>query len=168
MTSSTISPAQANLKMALWQIEADSTSNTELYVWLSDSGLSPEVALRLHEMMSHTQTVGQKVFSVGKIVLIKIIEFVKDHPFLVAGVGIGATVGAAVAGIITAIPFIGQLLAPIALALGITITAAGAVFGHNMDRRFQGVGEEIVEIATIFFKLVADVFNVIFRHPAIA
>lgn len=168
MTSSAISPAQAKLKMALWQVEADSTSNTELYIWLSDSGLSPEVALRLHEMMSHTKTVGQKVFSVGKIVLIKIIEFVKDHPFLVTGVGIGATVGAAVAGIITAIPLIGQVLAPVALALGITITAVGAVFGHSMDRHFQGVGEDIVAIATIFFKLVADVFNTLFRNPAIA
>lgn len=164
MTEQAISLAQANLKMALWQVDAETMSNSELYVWLSDSGLSPEITIRLHELATFTKRIGSKVFVVGKIVLIKIIEFVKAHPFLVTGAGIGAAVGTAVATLITAIPFLGQLLAPVAIALGIAITVVGAVVGHRLDKGFLGVGEDIVEIAQEFFKLLADVFNTSFRH----
>lgn len=164
MTEQAISLAQANLKMALWQVDAETMSNSELYVWLSDSELSPEITIRLHELATFTKRIGSKVFAVGKIVLIKIIEFVKAHPFLVTGAGIGAAVGTAVATLITAIPFLGQLLAPVAIALGIAITVVGAVVGHRLDKGFPSVGEDIVEIAQEFFKLLADVFNTSFRH----
>ncbi|MBD2125247.1 hypothetical protein NDI39_27265 [Microcoleus sp. ZQ-A2] len=164
MTGQIVSTAQANLKMALWQVDADSMSSSELYAWLVDSGLPHEVTIRLHELASYTKKSGNKVLAVGKIVLIKILEFIKAHPFLVIGAGIGAVVGAAVASLITAVPLLGQLLAPVAMALGITITAIGAVAGHRLDKRLQGVGEDIFEIAQEFFKLLRDVFNTVFRN----
>lgn len=164
MTGQIVSTAQANLKMALWQVDADSMTSSELYAWLVDSGLPHEVTIRLHELASYTKKSGNKVLAVGKIVLIKILEFVKAHPFLVIGAGIGAVVGAAVASLITAVPILGQLLAPVAMALGITITAIGAVAGHRLDKCFQGVGEDIFEIAQEFFKLLRDVFNTVFRN----
>lgn len=164
MTEQTLSLAQANFKMALWQIDAESMSSSELYVYLNDLGLPHEVTIRLCELATYTEKAGSKVFAVGKVVLIKIIEFVKAHPFLVIGAGIGAAVGAAIASLITAIPFLGQLLAPVAMALGKTITVLGAVVGHRLDKQFQGVTEDIIEIAQAFFKLVADVFNTIFYN----
>jgi hypothetical protein len=168
MTSQALSIPQANLKITLWQVEADSMSSSDIYIWLNDSGLPPEVALRLHELMTFTKKAGQKVIAVGKILLIKIIEFVKAHPFLVVGAGIGAVVGSAITALITSIPFIGPLLSPIAIALGITITAVGAVIGHRLDKTFPGVGQDIFEIAQEFFKLLADVFNTIFRNVVTA
>ncbi len=164
MTGQIVSTAQANLKMALWQVDADSMTSSDLYAWLVDSGLPHEVTIRLHELASYTKKSGSKVLAVGKIILIKILELVKAHPFLVMGAGIGAVVGAAVASLITAVPLLGQLLAPVAMALGITITAIGAVAGHRMDKFFQGVGEDIFEIAQEFFKLLSDVFNTVFRN----
>lgn len=164
MTGQTVSLAQANLKMGLWQVEAESMSSSELYVWLNELGLPYEVTIRLRELATYTKKADTKVFAVGKVVLIKIVEFVKAHPFLVIGAGIGAAIGAAVASLITAIPFLGQLLAPVAMALGITITVVGAVVGHRLDKRFQGFTEDIVEIAQEFFKLLADVFNSVFRN----
>lgn len=163
-----LSKPQANLNLALWQAEADSMSSSELYAWLVDSGLPHEVAIRLHELIGVTKKVGSKVFAVGKIVVIKIIDFVKAHPFLVVGASIGAAVGSAVATLITSVPFFGQLLAPVAIALGITITALGAVVGHRLDKCFQGVGEDIFEIAKEFFKLLTDVFKTIFRDVVTA
>ena len=163
-----LSTPQAKLKLTLWQVEADSTSNSELYAWLVDSGLPHEAAIILHQLISVTRKVGSKVFAIGKIVVRKIIEFLKAHPFLVVGAGIGAAVGVAVATLITSIPLLGQLLAPVAMALGITITAVGAVVGHRLDKCFKGVGEDIFEIAQQFFNLVADVFNVILRDVVTA
>lgn len=164
----TLSKPQTKLNLALWQAEADSMNSSELYAWLVDSGLPHEVAIRLHELISVTKPVGNKLFAIGKIIVIKIIEFVKAHPFLVVGASLGAAVGAAVATLITSVPFIGQLLAPVAMVLGVTITAVGAVVGHRLDKCFQGVGEDIFEIAKEFFKLVTDVFTTIFRDVVAA
>jgi hypothetical protein len=36
MTKPPLSPAQANLKLALWQVDADSMSSSDLFVWLND------------------------------------------------------------------------------------------------------------------------------------
>lgn len=166
--SQELSPAQAELKLALWQADANSMTSAELYAWLVDSGLSHDVTTRLHEIIQMTKRVGTKVIEVGKIVLIKIIEFVKAHPFLVMGAGIGAAVGAAVTSLIISIPILGQILAPVATALGIVITVVGAVIGHNFDKKFKGVGQDIFEIAKSFFDLLADVINTVFRHVVIA
>lgn len=173
MTTQALSLPQANLKMALWQVDADSMSSSALYVWLNDSGLPHEVTIRLHELATYTKKAGNKVFAVGKIVLLKIIEFVKAHPNLVIGAGIGAAVGAAVASLITSIPILGPVLAPLGATLGLTITGFGAIAGHRLDKRAQGkevsggiigIAEDILGIARSFFQLLIDVFNAVFRN----
>ncbi len=168
MENRSLSTAQANLKLALWNAEAASVKSAEVYVELQELGLPEEVVSRLHELITFTKKVAGKVFAVGKIVFLKILEFIKAHPFLVVGMGIGAVIGAAIAGLITSVPFLGQLLAPLAAALGITVMAIGAVVGHRLDKQFQGVGEDIAEIAQQFFSLLSDVFNTAFRSVATA
>ncbi|MBC5795198.1 DUF2273 domain-containing protein [Sphaerospermopsis sp. LEGE 00249] len=167
MTANSLSLPQANLKIALWQIEADSMSSSDLYVWIANSGLPDDIAIRLHELASSTKKVGNKVISIGKIILIKIIEFIKAHPYLSTGVALGAAVGL----LVNAIPFIGQFLAPLATVLGITI---GAIAGHRLDKRRQGkevydvgilgITEEIIEIAKEFFQLLIEVFILVFQE----
>jgi hypothetical protein len=165
-----VSQAQANLKMTLWQVDAESMSSSDLYVWLNDTGLPYEVTTRLHELVTYTRKVGNKIFALGKIILIKIIEFVEAHPYLATGVAVGAAVGF----LVNAIPFIGPVLAPLATALGIVIFG---IAGHRLDKRTQGkevndgilgVAEDIVEIAAAFLKLMADVLNIIFRNTITA
>jgi len=168
MVKQRLSKSQADLKMSLWQVEAEDTTSAEIYMWLRESGLPNEVTIRLHELLTFTRKVAGRVISVGKVILIKIIEFVKAHPFLVTSAGIGAVVGVAITGMITSIPFVGPILAPVAIALGIVITMAGAVVGHNLDNRFPTVGKDIFEIAEDFFALFIDVFNTIFRNVVIA
>lgn len=163
MDNQRLSAAQANLKLALWNVEAETIKSSELYAQIQELGLPEEVVSRLHELITFTKKVSGKVFAVGKIVLLKILDFVKAHPFLVVGAGIGAVIGAAITGLITSIPFLGQLLAPVAAVLGITVFAIGAVVGHRLDKQFQGVGEDIAEIVQQFFSLLADVFNTVFR-----
>jgi len=161
--SSALSLPQANLKMALWQVDADAMSSTDLYVWLNDIGLPHEVSIRLHELATYTKKAANKVLLIGKILVIKIIEFVKAHPHL----AIGVAVGVAVEILANSIPFVGPLLAPLATALGIPI---GAIAGHRLDRGKEvsdgiiGIVQEIIEIAKDFFQLLIDVFNTIFRN----
>lgn len=173
MAAQTLSIAQANLKMSLWQVDADSMSSNELYVWLDECNLPHEVIMRLRDLSTYTKKAGSKIFAVGKIILIKIIEFIKANPGLVAGIGIGAAISAYITGFITSIPFLGQLLTPLAIALGITVTAISAIAGHRVDKRKQGkqvnggilgIAEDVIETALTFSQLVIDVFSIIFKN----
>lgn len=158
----------AKLNLALWQVEADSISISELYAWLVDGGLPYEVAIRLHQLSGITEKVGNKIFTIGKIVLIKIIDFVKAHPFLIIGAGLGTVLGFAVATLISSVPFFRQLLTPVALALGLRITAVGAGVGYKMDKCLKGFYEHIFERTKEFFRRITDVFNEIFRNRVTA
>lgn len=159
MSTKKLSRAQANLKVALLDIDASQYKSHELFMELMDLGLPKEVASRLHDLLTKTAYAAGKTIHIGKIIIVKILEFVKAHPFLVTGLGVGAVVGSAIAALLTGIPFIGPLLAPIAAALGITITVAGAVIGHGLDKALPGFGQTVAEIAQEFFKLIVEIFN---------
>lgn len=174
MNSQQLSLPQANLKMALWQVEAEAMSSSSLYVWLDNIGLPYEVGIRLHELITYTKKISNKILAVGKMILIRIIEFVKAHPHLSIGIAVGAAVGF----LVNTIPFIGPVLAPLAAALGMTI---GAIAGHRLDKDTQdkrisnsgiieiiGITEDLIEITRDFFALLADVFNIFFRHVVTA
>lgn len=167
MTTPALSSAQANLKLALWQVDADSMSSSDLFVWLNDSGLPLEVTTRLHQLVTYTKKTGHKVIAIGKIILIKIIEFVQANPNLVMGMAVGAAVG--ILGY--SVPFLGPLLGPITTALGVTI---GAISGHHLDQGHRqydgitGVAQSLIEIAQEFFKLFIDVINIVFNNVVTA
>lgn len=159
MTTTALTLPQARLELALWQAEADLTSSSDLYIRLTDMGLPSEVAIRLKELLEVVKPIGEKMVSIGKIIVFKLIEFVEKHPNLVTGIALGA----AVSSLIASIPFLGPILAPIALPLGIT---AGAIAGHRVDKaqggRMHGdlgvidIAQDVIEIARAFFQLFID------------
>ncbi|MBS3029950.1 MAG: hypothetical protein HCA25_23600 [Dolichospermum sp. DET50] len=161
MEAGKISVTQARLKMTLWNADAEATASSDFYLLLQEMGLPEEVVTRLHQLISNTIKVGEKVVSIGKVVLKKIFEFVKAHPFLVTSVGISAVVASAIYSLIVSIPFLGQFLEPVARALGIGIVVTGAVIGHTLDKKYADVGQNIVEVANEFFKLLIDVFSAV-------
>ncbi len=161
-----ISPAEAKLEMALLDAEAASTRSEHIYLWLRESGLPSEVAIRIHSLVDKTAEVAGRVYNVGKIIVIRVIEFIKAHPNMAIGMAVGASIGA----LTSMIPFLGPYLAPVATAIGATL---GAVAGHRNDKMREGkivntgiiaVAQDLLEIATEFFRLVIDVFNVIFEN----
>ncbi|MEH2378112.1 MAG: hypothetical protein V7K27_04280 [Nostoc sp.] len=166
MASEKLSAAQANLKITLWNAEAGAIKSSDFYEYLQDMGLPEEVVTRLHDLVRHTIKIGKKVIAIGKVLLFKIVEFVKTHPFLVAGAGIAAVVSAVIYNWIVSIPWLGHFLEPVARALGIGIVLAGAVLGHVLDKQFKGVAQNIVEVASEFFKLLADVLNALSHELA--
>lgn len=166
MTAQNLTPVQANFKLMLLNAEAESISSSDFYLWLSETGLPDEVIIRLKNLVDVTERVADRVISIGKIVLMKIIEFIKAHPNLAVGVAVGAAVGA----LVSTIPFLGVYLAPIATAIAITI---GAIAGHRLDKIEAGqtintsvdaiaIGKDVIEVAKLFFNLLIDIFNTVF------
>ena len=136
-------------------------SSSDFYAWLKERGLPDEAAIRLKTVAEITAEVGKRVINVGKMILIRIMEFVKAHPNLAIGIAIGAAIGA----LVNAIPWIGPFLAPIATLIGVTV---GAIAGHRLDKAAAGtpqnsglvaIGQDIIEIATAFFKLLMDILT---------
>ena len=166
MNAQVLTPAKANFTMTLWNAEAEAASSSDLYMLLIESGLSSEVAIRLKDLVEVTEKVADRVISIGKIILFKIVEFIKAHPNLAIGIAVGAAIGA----LVYMIPFFGAFLAPIAMAISAGI---GAVAGHRLDKMQRGevvnisddfiaIGQDVIEIAKEFFRLLADIFNAVF------
>lgn len=166
MNSQVLTPAQANFKLTLMNAAAESVSGSDLYLWLCEQGLPSEISIRLKNLIDATAKVANRVINIGKIILIKIIEFVKAHHNLAVGIAIGAAIGA----LVSMIPFLGVYLAPIAMAISASI---GAIAGHRLDKIAQGqvvntnsdfisIGQDVIEIAKVFFSLLIDIFNTVF------
>ena len=172
MSVQNLTAAQANLDLVLWDAEADSIANSDLYLWLRESGLPSEAAIRLKNFVDTTVEISNRIISIGKIIVIKIIEFVQAHSNLAIGIAVGAAIGF----LVSMIPFLGAYLAPIATVLGVTI---GAIAGHrrdklvgkgepvNTDMNLISIAQDLIEIAKEFFKLLVDVFNTVFSSRSL-
>lgn len=173
MAAQVLTPAVANLELTLLNAEAESWSSSDFYEWLDKAGLSKEVSMSLKNLIENTKEIAGRVISIGKIILMKILEFIKAHPNLAVGVAIGAAIGALV--LLIPIPFVGGLLAPITIALGASL---GAIAGNRIDKRENGqpvnteVGftaliQDAIEIAKAFFKLLIDIINAVFNEQVL-
>ncbi len=167
MNVAVMTKTQADLDLILLNAEVGSVASSDLYIWLRESGLPSEVAIRLKSLIDTTKKVADQVINIGKIILIKIIEFVKEHPNLATGIAVGVALGV----IASMVPFLGSILSPIAIALGVSV---GAIVGHRMDKTDKEnavntdlnltttVTQDIIEIARYFFELLIDIFNTAF------
>ncbi len=163
MSQSPTSLSQANLKLAIMQADADATSSSDLYVNLQQLGLPSELTMRLYDLGKQTRKIGDRVVSIGKIIVTKIIEFIKAHPNLFIGAALGAAVGL----LVNSIPFLGPVLSPLVTLITMTF---GSVIGHRMDKGQMGteVGivdttENVIEIARDFFQFLIDTFSTVYQ-----
>lgn len=168
MVAQTISPAAANLELTLLNAYSDSWSSSDFYAWLDSTGLPPEISIRLKDLIDKTKEISGRIINVGKIILIKVIEFVKAHPNLVIGIAIGAAIGS----LAHLVPLLGNLLATVTVPLFAII---GGIAGHRIDKGegrldssndvLLAIPQDVIEIAKSFFKLLADIFNAVLDQP---
>ncbi len=163
MTVNVLTNAQKKLELIILNSEASSITSSDFFARLKDCGLSDEVAIRLKGIAEITSEIGQRVIHIGKLILMKIIEFIKAHHNMAVGIAIGAAIGV----FVNSIPWIGPFLAPIAALLGVTV---GALAGHRLDKAESGltnnsgivaIGQNVIEIATEFFKLFLDILSLV-------
>ena len=157
-----ITKAQAELELALMQAESDSMASSDLYIWLRECGLSPEIAVRVKELVNVTQRIGNKVVSIGKLIVMKLRDFITAHKNL----AIGTVLGAAIGSLIAAMPLLGSLLAPLGALLGVTVAATGHQRDKNPDGNGKGVSLEelpqhLIEMARTYFDLFIETFQII-------
>ena len=70
MTAETLTTVKANFDLTLMNADADAMSSSDLYIWLRESGLPSEVAIRLYDLVDTVKEVGKQVINIGKIILL--------------------------------------------------------------------------------------------------
>lgn len=163
MTTDTMTEAQTLTKADATFELFDLNSGTQDFEWvdivtmLNNRGAKLELVTRMQDLWEKTKIIAGEVVNVGRILVIKIWEFIKANPNMLLGIAIGAAIGA----LVGLIPFIGAFLAPIAMAIGATM---GALAGHRLDKIEGGetvtssMFEDIITLAKRFFQFLADIF----------
>lgn len=117
----------AQMDLMVSQVDIANKEWIDVVTILTNRGLPSEIVMRLEDLWHVTKIIGKQVYEIGKIIVMKIIDFVMKNPNMV----IGAIIGMAVGSLANLIPIIGYLLAPLLMALG----AAGfALAGHRLDK----------------------------------
>jgi hypothetical protein len=147
-----------SIELALLEAEARRTTSHDIYERLLHLGVPPEIVYRLSRLWRFVRRVGERIISVGKILLIKIAEFVEQNPALCAGVAIGAALSFWAAHL----PIIGPLVGPLTAFVTIPL---GAATGYAIDASKVGdpAFANVIRAARKFFALLVDLLGAVIK-----
>jgi hypothetical protein len=137
---------QAMLEFTLLNAETAGQSFDDVVLDGLQRGIPSEMLTRMKSLWEQTKKIGNEVIEVGKIIVMKIIEFFKANPKLV----ISLAIGAAVYLLAHAVPFLGPLLAPLSASI-----AALYTFGK------LSILDDVIKLAKEFFALLVGIFNAV-------
>lgn len=143
---------RAQLDLAVMNGRAEQLDETDIFVWLDRAELPVAINSRLTELWAVTREIAGQVISVGRIIVMHIIDFVRTHPHTAMGMALGAAIGA----LTSMIPLIGPLLAPLTAAVA---SFLGLAAGARLDTGCDSAMSAMILVARDFFALLADIFN---------
>jgi hypothetical protein len=149
----TLTTQEALLDVSIMNAEVSEASFTDIYIDLSEKGLPIEIITRLEGIWNKTKVIGGHAVQIGKIIVMKIIDFMRNN----SGLALGLAIGAAISAIIGMIPFIGHYLQELTQPLVITLSA---LCGYQFETG-NSIFESAMTLAKNFFQLFADIFNTI-------
>lgn len=149
--ANTIDSNKAMLELTLLNAETSGSTFDEFILSGLARDIPPEILTRMKDLWDKTKQVGDEVIAIGKIIVLKIIDFLKKHPKLAASLAIGAAVYVLSNGV----PVIGHFLAPL-LA---TLTTLG-IYATSTTL------DETIQLAKDFFSMLVGIFNALADHWA--
>jgi len=152
---------EAITKLLALQTEAKNLDKVDMMTYFTMQGVPLEVTTRMDYLWDFKTEFSDNVVNVGKIIVMKLLEFIENNPYMTIGIAIGVGLGSLAA----MIPFIGQIVAPIIA----TIAAIyGGLKGNRMDKIVGGeyIGDALMDdgitSARKFWTLFADIINALF------
>lgn len=127
---------------------------TDLLTSLTAMGIPADIVVRLGELTTVTRKVYGKVYHIGKIILYKLWDFLKQNTNTLAVLAIGAYVTTMVG----SIPFLGAVLAPIVAIL----TTLGFIVASQLDHPDKHAVAALVASARDYLMLPIDIINTVF------
>jgi hypothetical protein len=118
-------------------------------------GVPQEIITALDGLWYTTKAVGGKIFQIGKIILMHLLEFMEKQADLFLGVPIGAKIGIAISALVELVPYVGPFLLPIFEPIGMVV---GGLLAFNLFKS-TGLGQSLFSLAKDFFKFLAAVLH---------
>ncbi len=143
---------QGLFELTLLNAEMSREQFDDFIVMGLNRAIPAEIITRLQSLWDFTKEIAGEVVVIGKIIVQKIIEFVKANPKLAIGLALGAAVGA----LIASIPFLGPLLAPLSTGIAMLYGAAvGSAKDVGVDS--SDTYESALNLAKKFFELLQGI-----------
>ena len=153
---SAITTEEALLDVSMMNAEVADKSFTDVFVELSNKGLPADIITRLEGIWNKTKPIAGEIVQIGKIIVLKILEFIREN----SGLAIGLALGAAISAVIGMIPYIGPYIQELTEPLILALSAFSGVKYQTGESSFDSA----MTLATNFFKLFAEIFNAIKEH----
>jgi hypothetical protein len=146
------------IQLEILQKNINDSTKDDLLTKIINAELPPELVTRLEQLWTTTKTIGSKVIHLGKLIFDEIYKFITKYPHLTIGVAITGALQV----LITAIPFIGPILAPI-----IQLLAASIGFRLDTDEKVSSTLEglavdaiaDAIKFAKEFFLYLIQLFK---------
>ena len=126
------------------EIEALKLDKYKVKEWFEEKKIPSHIVNYILKLYDHTKNVSQEVIYIGRIIVLKIMDFIKENPNLSIGIALGAATGFLAGTFMNVIPFIGNILQTIAIGIGIFI---GAIAGYRLDEIENG---KVIVDQTVF------------------
>ena len=152
------------------EIRASKQNRDDIFEFFMSKNLAKEAIIYLQKLWEHTVEISGNIVFIGKIIVMKIIDFIKENPNMVFGMALGAITGALASIFVSWIPVIGQALSILGIAGGILI---GAIAGNRMDRAAKGeyvdnglfaVFGDTISVAKKFLKLFYEIIDTLRKN----
>jgi hypothetical protein len=150
---------QALFQLTLMNAETSSRTFEDFLVDAAQWKLPAEVLTRLRSVWDVTRRIGVELVEVGKIIVEKILAFLRAH----SAITWGLVIGAAVAFLVSSVPFLGAILAPLVSIIG---PIAGMAAGAAIEARVSPSDPlaSMILLAQHFFELLASIFNAVWAR----
>lgn len=157
---------EAITKLLALQTETKGWDKVDMMTYFTKEGVPLEITTRMNYLWDFKTEFSDNVVNVGKIIVMKLLEFIENNPYMTIGIAIGVGLGSLAAMI--HIPFIGHIVMPIIATIP---PIYFGLKGNRMDKIMRGeyVGDSLIDdgitSAKQFWTLFADIMNSSFLEP---
>jgi hypothetical protein len=150
--------AIAEIELLNLDLQVENFDRTDAFTWLLKTGVPLTVVTRLEELWTTTKELGGKIIKIGKIIIFKIIDFIKRNAKMALGIVLGAAVGA----LINMVPLIGPLLSPLSIAI---MAFFGGTVGTSLDHPEANTPYQAAFVmACEFLSLLAEILKTLWNE----
>lgn len=160
--------SKAKIDLLMLHSKAENFNAADFVTELINKGLPNEIVTRLQLLGNQVKYIGKQSINIGKIILMKLWDFINENPNLAVGFAIGLGLATLVGMLINLIPWIGTWLSGIVTPIIAVITIPiGTLKGHRLDKVAKGenvsdsILEDLITIAKKFWTLIVDIFTAV-------
>ncbi len=142
---------EALLELSMINAESMDYDFTDVKVKFLNEGIPAEIVTRFEDLWEKTKVIAGEVVAIGKIIVMKIYDFILANKYIATGVAIGAVLSA----IAASIPILGLLVGPV---ISTCAMLYGAFEGAKLDADTENPVKAIFNTAQSFIVLFKDIF----------